>query len=685
MKEVEVEFNYNGTKVIVQCNPNDKMKGIIKKFITKCNIENEIYLLYDGNTVNTELTYNEVANNYDKSRNHMNVIAKEEETEDELSSNLKKSKFILCPECNENSLISIKEFKITLYKCKNQHIKENIQFNEFDKTQYIDETKIKCNKCNKSKSETFGNQFFICFSCNYNICPLCKTVHDKSHYIIDYDQKDFICRTHKDPYVYYCNDCNNDICTLCEKGHNNHKIITYGSIMPDVDEVKKEVKDLNKIISELKNNFKDITKNNFVENLENFSKIYNDRIITFDIKKRNFYALQNLNVIKKYNKNLMKNISEIIKDKKISIDELPNKLLVKEREDNISTEIEENNNENSKKYNPSDDKYENFNLFSINQKFIYTTKYPNEDKVLILNDRRVLLYHNYKEGKEYINKICVYDLTNGFNCDIDYELDRYKEFEDVPTYVSNIYQMNDGNVIIVHDKEIKIFKIREKTFEKLQIFSFEETSYAYKIFGKKFLIKNLFEKDCRFYKYEKGKLEYDNKSFTIHNISDFIYDLHSINENEFVLLYDNENNNNSLLFYDMEKNKEIKELDLGGRSRIKDTCILKINKNILIVDINNEFLLIDIKNRNVIDKYKISNFVSPFKLSLNEKNFLVANNTDYKFYLYHLEIDNSNKIKIIDKIEIRKDISLDIIKMAKYPGNGLIFIKEHSISIFEKD
>ena len=86
---------------------------------------------------------------------------------------------------------------------------------------------------------------------------------------------------------------------------------------------------------------------------------------------------------------------------------------------------------------------------------------------MILNDRRVLLYHIYKEGKEYINKICVYDLTNGFNCDIDYELDRYKEFEDIPTYVLHMHQMNDGNVIIVHGKEIKIFKIREKKFEKL--------------------------------------------------------------------------------------------------------------------------------------------------------------------------------------------------------------------------
>jgi hypothetical protein len=239
--------------------------------------------------------------------------------------------------------------------------------------------KIKCNKCNKSKSETFGNKLFICFSCNNNICPLCKTVHDKSHYVIDYDQKDFICRTHYDPYVYYCNDCNNDICTLCENEHNKHKLITYGSIMPNIDEAKKEVKDLNKIISELKNNFKDITKNNFVENLENFAKIYNERIINFDIRKRNYCALQNLNVIKNYNKNLIKNISEIIKDKNISITELTNKLLIKEREDNTNTEenndiIKKNNNENSK----------NLILLMINMKILIYVVW-NKDSFIQLN------------------------------------------------------------------------------------------------------------------------------------------------------------------------------------------------------------------------------------------------------------------------------------------------------------
>ena len=42
------------------------------------------------------------------------------------------------------------------------------------------------------------NEFYICKTCNKNICPLCKSNHDKNHKIINYDDKDYICEKHKD-------------------------------------------------------------------------------------------------------------------------------------------------------------------------------------------------------------------------------------------------------------------------------------------------------------------------------------------------------------------------------------------------------------------------------------------------------------------------------------------------------
>ena len=102
-----------------------------------------------------------------------------------------KSKYIICPQCEENIKYKINDYKIYLYECKNGHRMNNILLNEFEKTQLIDISKIKCEECKENnKSNTFNNNFYKCITCEINICPLCKSSHDKSHNIINYEQKD---------------------------------------------------------------------------------------------------------------------------------------------------------------------------------------------------------------------------------------------------------------------------------------------------------------------------------------------------------------------------------------------------------------------------------------------------------------------------------------------------------------
>ena len=63
-------------------------------------------------------------------------------------------------------------------------------FKDFEETQYIDESKIKSDKCGNSKEKTYQNELYICLNCKINLCPLCKNKqHDNSHYIINYNQK----------------------------------------------------------------------------------------------------------------------------------------------------------------------------------------------------------------------------------------------------------------------------------------------------------------------------------------------------------------------------------------------------------------------------------------------------------------------------------------------------------------
>ena len=48
--------------------------------------------------------------------------------------------------------------------------------------------------------------------------------------------------------------------------------------------------------------------------MDNYFEIYNNIISNFDIRKRNYSFIQNVNNMKKYNDNFIGNITEIIKD-----------------------------------------------------------------------------------------------------------------------------------------------------------------------------------------------------------------------------------------------------------------------------------------------------------------------------------------------------------------------------------
>ena len=251
-----VEFNYNSMKTIIQCIQDDKMEDIIQKFLAKCEKKMEdLFFIYDGKILDIKKTFKEATNNLDKNRNKISVIVNDIQVEEKHVSSLKKAKYFICPKCNENIYFSIKDYKIFLKDCKNGYKMDDILFNEFEKTQYIDQTKIKCDNCkNTNKNETFKNQFFICFSCNIFLCPLCKNSHNKDHYIIDFDQKDFTCRDHKESYISYCSDCKKDLCVLCLKDHGGHEVISYGDIIPDIAELEKELNKLKESIKKHKSN-----------------------------------------------------------------------------------------------------------------------------------------------------------------------------------------------------------------------------------------------------------------------------------------------------------------------------------------------------------------------------------------------------------------------------------------------
>ena len=310
----EVEFIYNGTKTIIQCNLSEKIKDISKRFKDKINLTNKnINFTYNGNLVlNEELKFEEIVNNEDTIRKKMSFIVFDNliETKDK---DIIKSNEIICPECKENIRMNINEYKINLLKCKNGHNKENILLDEFEETQNINLTDIICNICkNNNKSISYDNIFYKCLTCNINICPLCKSSHDKNHIIINYDEKYYICNEHNEKYMLYCEDCNKNLCTLCD-GHKEHKRIFFVDILPKKEDLIKKKQLLKSTIDDFNSEIKVlISRFNEVTNKINiYYKIIEDMINNYDNKNRNYEIIYNLNQIQ--NNNINEELKKIIR------------------------------------------------------------------------------------------------------------------------------------------------------------------------------------------------------------------------------------------------------------------------------------------------------------------------------------------------------------------------------------
>ena len=194
---------------------------------------NDLYFLNNGKNLNEELKCKEIMNSCDDKNRKITILAYDNSNINVYSQKIK-SKDIICPKCCENSSIKIKDYKIILNGCKNGHLINDISFKEFENSQYIDISKIKCDKCNdNNKGNTYNNEFYICFTCKMNLCPLCKSIHNKEHNIINYDGKNYFCENHKERYCSYCQTCNKNLCLLCEceNIHENHKIIDFKNLI----------------------------------------------------------------------------------------------------------------------------------------------------------------------------------------------------------------------------------------------------------------------------------------------------------------------------------------------------------------------------------------------------------------------------------------------------------------------
>ena len=134
-----------------------------------------------------------------------------------------------------------------------------------------------------------------------NLCPLCKSIHDKSHSIINYDNKNYICNKHNEIFVKYCEDCKIDLCLSCLNEHKSHKLISYEDELIDIKELRNKMDNLNKVINKFKKNLEDIINKlkKLQNNLDTYYNINNEILKNYEINKIRYYnlliSLKNIN------------------------------------------------------------------------------------------------------------------------------------------------------------------------------------------------------------------------------------------------------------------------------------------------------------------------------------------------------------------------------------------------------
>jgi len=319
----KVTFIFNQTKLTIQCNTNDKMENICLKFASKVgNDINKMNFLYKGENINLNLTFEEQANLIDTNRKEMNILVYEKNNIFPNKNDLLfKSKEIICPKCYENCLFDIKKYKVNLYGCQSGHETKSIGLKEFTNTQKINKLKLVCNNCNnKNNSVSKDSKIFYCLDCKQNLCLLCNSIHNKNHNRIDYNDKDYICNKHNDSFYSYCKQCKTNLCLSCDSAHKNHKIILFRDIFPNIKEIEEEMNKFKEVYYAFKNNITKIIKilNTIIDNYEEYYNIISNIINNFNVKRKNYNALINVNEARKL-MNIKNNFEEIINGNIINV------------------------------------------------------------------------------------------------------------------------------------------------------------------------------------------------------------------------------------------------------------------------------------------------------------------------------------------------------------------------------
>ena len=691
----EAIFSYNGNKTIIQCNKNDKMKKIFQNYSNKILIDiNSIYYLYGGEKLNdSELTLEEIATDSDKEFNQVNIIV----NDINISSPAKKfesSKDIICPICKESAQIEINDYKVSIYDLQNKHKMTDIPFDQFKKTQEIDISKIQCNICKTAKSNTCNNIFYRCYSCDKNLCILCYSKHNKDHEIINYNQKNYICKIHAHPYTLYCNTCKKNICIYCEKSHNNHDLLSFGKEIENIENLKSQNENLRKTLNIFKNNIEEIKSilDKIVYELEEYYKIKDNIINNFNYKELNYEMLHNIKIFSE--SKIQSDLNEIISKDDIEvklhnifkiyskmfskIENIQKKEKVKLQNEN-SNYIQKNeiNDLNISKYNNSDtNNFGDYLKNDSNQFILSSSNNYNSTKEII----RIKQNENIPVKKDIFKgnfDSCKSDITNNI-------INEIKRNE--TSFISGNKNSDSNNNGKTHDK---INESEEKNIndnKKDEIKNNNEISEYKDIYsnieGEK--IKIIFTMPNKEKKDYKIPSNFTNKEiyYTAYNLCEYSKD--EFEYNNLLILYYNGNllnNDDSIEKLKNDDEIEIKQvliISCLDFSELIKNSKTQIRKSFSFLDSANKRIHVDLPNDLTITEI-IDHIESIFKM------FLDPNRVKFEFYFRNKILERKNKeIGNINRFKKLNDVNITIkiknkVCLKKIPGRIL------EVSIFDDE
>ena len=295
MDKVDIEFiieGKNSRPIVYLYKRNDYVDSILRRYANeiKCNVK-ELSFEYNGSLIplDSELTLGQI-NSED---NLIRFFVTFKEINNNINSYVK-SQYIICPECKQNCLININDYKISLYNCYKDHSINNLSINEFIYTQYINESSIQCGECKLNKANSHNNEFYIC-SCGLNLCPLCQVNHRiNKHNVFDFNKKNFWCIEHNEKFTSFCPDCKYNLCLKCELIHNiNHKLIEFKDILPNkhfVYKIKGMQNKFREYLDKLEEEINKIVKtlHSFLDSLNAYFHINEEIIANYELKYRKY-------------------------------------------------------------------------------------------------------------------------------------------------------------------------------------------------------------------------------------------------------------------------------------------------------------------------------------------------------------------------------------------------------------